>query len=162
LLSEDRKECFVEAVESRKHAMYRLALMMLKSEADAEDAVSEAVEATWRNLSRIRDIKALPAYLMRSTINACHAALRKRKRETTVADFEAQLPPAQPEAAVWMYLGGLKEKYRLPILLRYSENMSDQEIASLLRIPRGTVASRLSRGLNILRLEMEKEEKGRG
>ncbi|MGI6726882.1 MAG: RNA polymerase sigma factor [Christensenellales bacterium] len=78
--SDTQRDCFLQAVEERKHSMYRVALMMLRRPADAEDAVSDAVEAAWRRLHGIRDLEALPAYLMRSTINACHAVLRKRRR----------------------------------------------------------------------------------
>ena len=106
-----------QAVEERKHAMYRVALMMLRSPDDAQDAVSDALETTWRRILNIRNLDALPTYLMRCTINACHAVLRKRKRETTAEDVSAWLPPALPETPVWMYLGGLPHKYRLPLQL---------------------------------------------
>lgn len=160
--SEERKAWFVQTVEEKKHSLYRIALIMLRRTADAEDAVSDAVEAAWRQLDKIRSDDALPAYLMRCTINACHASLRKRGRESARDDVDLFLPPVQPETPVWMYLSGLKEKYRLPLMLRFSENMRDNEIASVLRIPRGTVSSRISRGLTILRMQIEKEEKGRG
>lgn len=160
--SEERKVWFVQTVEDKKHSLHRVALIMLRRTADAEDAVSDAVEATWRQLDNMRSDDALPAYLLRSTINFCHATLRKRKRETATDDLETFLPPAQAETPVWMYLSGLKEKYRLPLALRFSENMRDEEIAAVLRIPRGTVSSHISRGLKILRKQIEKEEKGRG
>ena len=160
--SEDRKAWFVQTVEGKKHSLHRVALIMLRRTADAEDAVSDAVEATWRQLDNMRSDDALPANLMRSTIIACHAILRKRNRETATDDLETFLPPAQAETPVWMYLSGLKEKYRLPLALRFSENMRGEEIAAVLRIPRGTVSSHISRGLKILRKQIEKEEKGRG
>ena len=160
--SDTQKIQFIEAVTSTKHAIYRVALIMLRRPADAEDAVSEAVEATWRNLEKVRNLDALPAYLLKSTINAAHKALRGRKRESTMDLLEALLPPSHPETPVWMYLGGMKEKYSLPLLLRFSEGMSDQEIAGILHLPRGTIASRLSRGLKMLKQELEREEKGRG
>ena len=160
--SDTQKTQFIEAVTGTKHAMYRVALMMLRRPADAEDAVSEAVEAAWRNLEKVRDLDALPAYLLKSTINAAHKALRGWKRESTTEHLETLLPSAHPETPVWMYLGGMKEKYSLPLLLRYSEGLSDQEIAGILRLPRGTIASRLSRGLKMLKQELDREEKGRG
>ena len=160
--SEERKVWFIKTVEDKKHSLFRVAQLMLRRTADAEDAVSDAVEATWRHLDSVRSDDALPAYLMRSTINACHANLRKRKRETATDDPEPFLPPVHPETPVWMYLSGLKEKYRLPLMLRFSENMADEEIAAVLHLPRGTVSSHISRGLKILREQIEKEEMGRG
>lgn len=157
-----RREGFLQAVADTSHAMYRVALCMLRNPDDAQDAVSEALEATWRRVDHIKAPAALPAYLMRCTVNACHQALKRRKRETTLWDLEPHLPPVFEEAPVWMYLSGLPDKYRLPLLLRYSEQFGDQEIADILGMRRGTVASRLSRGLKMLKKQMEKEEMGRG
>jgi len=107
--SDTRRDSFLKAVEARKHSMYRVALMMLRHPADAEDAVSDAVEITWRRLHSIRDLEALPAYLMRSTINACHAVLRKRRRETAMDALEQYLPPVQEETPVCLDVPGQPE-----------------------------------------------------
>ncbi len=160
--SATQQDCFLEAVANTKHAMYRVALIMLRKPMDAQDAVSDALEATWRRIEKIRDLKALPSYLMRSTINASHKVLRQRKRETTHHDLSLVLPPTQEEVPVWMYLGHLKEIYRLPLLLRFSEGYSAQQIAGILGLPRGTVTSRITRGLKMLKQQIEMEEKGRG
>ena len=159
---ETRKDWFLEAVADTKHAMYRAALIMLRNPMDAQDAVSDALEATWRQMDRIRDLNALPSYLMRSCINASHKVIRRRRRETTLDDLTPYLPPAQPEIPVWIYLSHLPDKYRLPLLLRFGEGYSDQQIASIMGLPRGTVSSRLSRGLKVLKQQIEMEEKGRG
>ncbi len=104
--SDTQKTQFIEAVTSTKHVTYRVALMMLRRPADAEDAVFQTVEAAWRNLEKVRDLDALPAYLLKSTIDAAHKALRGRKRESTTEHLEALLPSTHPETPVWMYLGG--------------------------------------------------------
>lgn len=157
-----RTDLFIQTVEQCKHTLYRVALSMLRTDADAQDAVSDALEATWKNLNNIRSMDALPSYLVRSTINACHAILRRRKRETATEDVSIHLQPEVEQSPVWMYLGGLKERYRLPLLLRYSEHMPDKDIAAALRLPLGTVSSRINRGLKILQEQMMKEEEGRG
>ena len=98
--SNTQQDCFQEAVANTKHAMYRVALIMLRNPIDAQDAVSDALEATWHRIDKIRDLKALSSYLMRSTINASHKVLRQRKRETTLSDLGLVLPPTQPEVPV--------------------------------------------------------------
>lgn len=162
MLPNSQQDCFLEAVANTRHAMYRVALIMLRNPSDAQDAVSDALEATWRRIDKIRSLEALPSYLMRSTINACHKVLRQRKRETTMTDLTPYLPPTQEEVPVWMYLSHLKEKYRLPLLLRFSEGYTTQQIAGILGLPRGTVTSHISRGLKMLKQQIEMEEKGRG
>lgn len=51
----------------------------------------------------------------------------------------------------------LPEKLRTPLLLHYLEGFSLEEVARMLRLPQGTVKSRMHRARKILRLEMEKE-----
>ena len=47
---------------------------------------------------------------------------------------------------------------RLPLLLKYDEEMQEKEIAAALHLPRGTVSSRIARGLEMIRKEMKEEE----
>ena len=149
-------QLFIDAVQGRRQAMFRIAYSLLRSEADAEDAVSNAVESTWRHLPRIRTKEALPAYLMRSVINAAHDELRRRKRTVPIEPLENVLEAPETEAGIADYVAGMDEKYRLPLLLKFDEEMQEKEIAAILRLPRGTVSSRISRGLEMIRKDMKK------
>ena len=156
MLTERRKDFFVQTVREREKALYRVAFVMLRRSADAEDAVAEGIESAYRRLDALRDERALPAYLMRCVINACHSMLRRRKREDAIEVCEAYMPACHPELPVWTYLMGLDEKYRVPLAMRYGEEMSIQEIANALRLPKGTVSTRIARGLKMLRSQMER------
>ena len=151
-------QLFIDAVQKRRKAMFRIAYSLLRSEADAEDAVSSAVESTWKHLPRIRTKEALPAYLMRSVINAAHDELRRRKRTVPIEPLENVLEAPERDPGIADYVARMDEKYRLPLLLKYDEEMQEKEIAAILRLPRGTVSSRISRGLEIIRKDMKKEE----
>lgn len=153
------EQFFVETVQARRRAMWRVAYGILRSEADAEDAVSCAVEAVWRQLPRLRSPEALPVYLMKSVVNAARSECRKRRYAITVETLPKRAAEASEEDIVG-YVSHLEEKYRLPILLKYGENLPEKDIAAILRIPRGTVSSRINRALAMLRREMEKEESG--
>lgn len=157
---DDRTSVFVDAVQAMRERMYRVARMMLRTDADAEDAVSTATIIAWKQLPRLRSLDALPAYLTRCTVNAARAMLRRRKRETLMDAAYLPERPAQSgkDTPVWMYLQRLPEKYRMPLALRYGEDLSLKATAEILRIPCGTVSSRASRGLAMLRKELEKEE----
>ena len=95
---------------------------------------------------------------MRSVINAAHDELRKRKRTTSIEPLKNVLEAPPAERGIADYVTGLEEKYRLPLLLKFDEEMQEKEIAAALRIPRGTVSSRIARGLEMIRKEMKKEE----
>ena len=156
-----KEQAFTETVQERSHQLYRIALGYLHVPQDAEDAVSDAVEAAWRNLKRIRSEKALPAYLIRCTINAAKAMLRKRRRTEPIEPYQETLAARDPGDPVRHYLSGLRERDQLLLVLKYQEDLPEAEIASILRVPRGTVSSRLSRLLAQLRSDIRKEDSGK-
>ena len=156
----ERNQHFSEMVEAMRSSMFRVARGMVRSDADAEDAVSAATITAYEHMSRLREPAALPGYLMRCTVNACHAILRRRKREIISEDLTSLSPAYHTETPMWMYVANLPEKFRLPILLRYSEGMSLEDTARILRIPKGTVSSRCSRGLDILKHQLTEEGSG--
>ena len=157
-MSDKIRQVFIETVQDRRLAMFRVACSVLRSAADAEDAVSAAVESAWRHLPRIRTREALPAYLMRSVINAARDELRRRKRTVPIEPLEKVLEAPETDRGIADYVARMDEKYRLPLLLKYDEEMQEKEIAAILRLPRGTVSSRISRGLEMIRKDVKKEE----
>ena len=157
-MNEQSERLFIDAVQNRRRAMFRVAYSLLRSEMDAEDAVSSAVESTWKHLPRIRRKEALPAYLMRSVINAAHDELRRRKRMVTIEPMGDALRAPDKDPGIADYVSHMDEKYRVPLLLKYDEGMQEREIAVILRLPRGTVSSRIARGLDMIRKEVKKEE----
>ena len=152
-----KEQVFIDTVQARSHQLYRIAMSLLHSPQDAEDAVSDAVEATWKNLWRIGNKAAIPSYLIRCTVNAGKMELRHRHHTEAIEPYQESLI-APEQASIADYLSGLREKDRLLLILKYQEDLPEAEIASILRIPRGTVSSRLSRLLKCLRADVLKEE----
>ena len=71
---------------------------------------------------------------------------------------EAALLAGEQRTALLAALGRLREEDRLVIGCRYLLDLSEAETAAALGVPRGTVKSRLSRGLERLRQEVERDE----
>lgn len=158
-MTDERKDHFTALVSQRQQGLWRLALMMLRNEQDAEDAVAQGMENCWRKINHIRRKEALSAYLTRCVMNASRDILRKRGRETVTDSMELFMPPEKTQTPVWMYLSALDDTYRIPLMLRFSENLPNTEIAKIMHLPAGTVSSRIARGLQLLRNQIEKEEK---
>lgn len=149
---------FVAALEEHRAAMFRVARAMLHTDADAEDAVSAATLAAYQHLHMLRSWDSVRPWLMRITVRAGQRLLRTRRRECP-ADW-AWRPelPLQPEATpLWVYLEGLPTQYSLPLAMYYGEGMSLQEIAQALRLPKGTVSARITRGRQALKRQLEQE-----
>ncbi len=75
--------------------------------------------------------------------------------DTSAASPESRILRENEKSAVQQTVAKLSEKYRIPILLYYSADMSIQEIADFLQIPGGTVKSRMSKAKCLLKKELE-------
>lgn len=162
MMEYEKEQAFINAVRDRREQMYRIALGYLRNSQDAEDAVSDAVEATWKSLKRIRNADALPAYLIRCTINAARYQLRKRHKTQSAEQFSEFLAAGESGDPIINYLSGMKERDQLLLILKYQENLREKEIASILHIPRGTVSSRTITLLKRIKAELLEEESDNG
>lgn len=71
------REEFSAAVTQHSRAMYRAARSVLDSDADAEDAVAQAVLQAWQSLDRLRDKNAVRPWLIKIAVNCAHAQGRR-------------------------------------------------------------------------------------
>lgn len=149
---------FARRVVAMQDTLYRVSTTILPQLCDREDAVQSAVEKALRSRERLRDPNALSPWLTRILVNECYAILRRRKRETLMDDLPERetAPDARPD--IYQLFTSLEEKYRLPMLLYYVEGYSVAETAQALRLPQGTVKSRLHRGRMLLRDSLLLEE----
>ncbi len=146
----------------RKHTgrVYGRAYGILRSRADAEEAVQDVFLAVFRNLPRFRFERPFVHWLNTVTLNACRMILRKRaseQRRRQAAEEQAP-PPERPEPPdvvqrrlVLDLLDALDPGTRVPLLLRYVEGYSYPELAKELDLSESAVKMRVSRGAEKLR-----------
>ena len=146
------EERFVSEVRAMERTLYRVARGYLRTWDECADAVQEALCKAWDKRKRVDESYFRP-WLTRIVINECHNIGRRKKRLIPVAEPEREPAPesALPELAD--ALEALPEKLRLPLSLHYLEGFSVEEIARILRIPAGTVKSRLHQARNQLRVQ---------
>lgn len=138
----------VRAIEGR---LYRIAQAMLWRDADALDAVQEAVFTGWMKRGGLRDEARFEAWLMRILVNRCRDMLRGRKREAALTVEPTAEDRMCEDLQLRLALKKLPEKYRLPLVLHHMEGYSVSEVAALLRVPKGLAASRLHQARKNLR-----------
>lgn len=151
---------FAQRVVAAKDRLYRTAYLYLGSEADALEAVDEAVYLALRALKKLRQPEYFETWLTRIVLNECHKELRRRKRfsseeafvQTTQTDAYDALPLREA-------VGKLPEELRCVIILRYFTGYTLAETAESLKIPQGTVVTRQRKALQLLRLELGEEAK---
>jgi len=125
----------------------------------AKDVTQQVFLKIFTSLESFRGEAEFTTWLYRITVNACLDERRKTRRFIFTEFFgEFRVRKTQDEKVyrreisdeVQKAVATLKTKFRLPILLKYSEGLSYEEIAKILDCSMGTVASRLNRGHKML------------
>jgi RNA polymerase sigma-70 factor (ECF subfamily) len=155
------KEWFCAQTIANQAAMFRVARSILKSDADAEDAVQEAITAAYSGLSRLREPDKFRPWILKILANECYEICRGRKPEADIDELREVLPaPAEDRAeklALWDAVMRLPYDYRSAITLFYYEDMTVRQISETLGLSEAGVRTRLSRGREKLRLLLGEE-----
>lgn len=135
---------FAERVRALRGPLWRIAWAMLRSGADCDDAIQEALLRAWNRIGGLRDETVFDTWLMRILVNECRDILRRRARRPQ-SPLEGVPEPAAPSenAALRDAIFALPMALRLPLLLHYMEGYSVKETARMLRLPETTVHWRL-------------------
>ncbi len=138
----------------------------------AEDLLQETFVRVHQHIHRYEERGAFKAWVYRTATNVALTELRRRRYATSVPLDEEALhveePGADPArrletglrlAAVDEALSQLGEEHRVVILLRVREEMGMREIAETLRVPVGTVKSRMHHAVRYLREWIETQQR---
>lgn len=156
-------EAFRALYESHKDTVYSIALNFSGgNEEAAKDIAQDVFLKLFSSLKTFRGSSNFTTWLFRVVVNACMDEHRKRRRFVALDDSvpaERMISTQSQEHDAWqkqlagevrVALQALSPKLRLPIVLRYVQDLSYEEIAGVLGCSAGTVASRLNRGHKFL------------
>jgi RNA polymerase sigma-70 factor (ECF subfamily) len=158
---------FEQLVDPHRETAFRVAYLITRNPADAEDAAQEALVKSWRALGRFRAGLPFRPWLLRIAANEARNRRRSVGRRealvlrAAVAASPGEAAPSPEEAAVAAderrrlldELERLPDPSRLVLECRYLLGLSEDETAAALGVRRGTVKSRCARALDALREE---------
>ena len=144
-------EAFTEAVIRMTPTLYRIARGQLLIEADQQDAVQEAIRRSWEKRGSLKNERYLQTGVIRILLNVCHDIQRHGKREFPVDEIPDRPLEAPDYTDLRSALFRLKDKERVPVILHYIEGYDVRHVAEILRIPAGSVKTRLMRARAHLR-----------
>jgi RNA polymerase sigma-70 factor (ECF subfamily) len=141
-------------------ALYRAAWLIVRDVAAAEDIAQEAFLAAVAALDRFDRRRPLRPWLRTIVARRSLDAVRARRLRRETGDDALAVLPAPGDAGgpgdeLAAAIAGLPEDQRAVVVLRHLLEFTPGEIAALLDLPRGTVNSRLRRGLDALRAGLE-------
>jgi RNA polymerase sigma-70 factor, ECF subfamily len=146
------REAFEEIVRQYERQVFRVALRLLGSVEDAQDASQETLLRLHRHLAGIDELQSCGAWLYRVTVNIANDMLRRRRKIVPLAempcraDAEGAISLEERRDLVSRALLGLPEKERAAIVLRDIEGLSTREVAAILNSSEATVRSQISTG----------------
>lgn len=154
-------DAFEELVLRHQGQVYRLALRMLGSAAEAEDVTQDSFLAAWRGLPRLRSEAAFGGWLYRLAFNRCLNVLRARRPVTELdpGTLRATRADEQPEAAaeagaqvaaLSAALQRLTPEQRACWVLRELHGCSYEEIAQVVGVTATAVRGRIARSRAVL------------
>jgi len=157
-----------ELLSAHATQAYRLALHIVRNQADAEDATQTAFVKAFTNLRRFDEQRRFAPWLLRIVGREALKVLRAERTRLAFWQRNAQVAQSQEtvESAVmvmveheelWRAVNRLKDDDRLVLTLSFFMGLSEADVAEALGIKRGTVKSRKHNALKRLRAVVERE-----
>lgn len=180
LAQQGEADALDELARSCRQQAYVFALQLIGHPDDALDVAQDAMVRFFRSLGRFDPSRPVRPWLLRIVRNLVRDRARRLRIRRTESlepanddalrfdprddapDPEALATRREQQALVWKCLQELHPRYREVLVLRDYQDLSYADIATTLKIPRGTVMSRLHRARRLLQEEVRKYRPGTG
>ena len=162
-MKEEDKELFIKNVNENRIKMYKTAIAILKNEDDANDAIQETLYSAYKNYYSLKEKSYFTTWIIRILINNCYNIINKNKKISYIDDNVIQNTTdvednyAVENSLEWV-LEQIDKDLKEIVVLYYYDDFSVADIANVLKIPQGTVKSRLSRARAQIKEIIKKEE----
>lgn len=141
--------------DTRKEKFYRIGWAYLKNHHDIEDVFQNTILKVHDKIGQLREDAYFETWVTSIFINECRDFYRKNnQKQQLVEEIASSTEDRESSIDVRQAINRLEEKYRAVIVLKYLKGYAQEEIAAALKLPVGTVKSRLYRGLLHLKKEM--------
>lgn len=153
------KEVLIELMMSQKQDYYRLAYVFMKNQEDALDAMEDMILKVYENIQRLNDETAFYSWSKTILVNCCKNNLRRKNRVILIRNIpegshDDVFKVKDEQIEIEKQLMKLNQKYQEVLKLRYYLDMDYETMSAILKIPLGTVKSRIHTGLKKLKQSM--------
>lgn len=155
------KETFTRHILEMETSLFHVAKSILYQDADCEDVMQEALIKAYKKKDSLREEVYFKTWMTRILLNECYAFCRKRKQDVSYEEYMKKSECEESgmddglNGALYEAIQKLDRKYKLPVVLHYIDGYSVAEVSRIMRIPAGTVKSRLSKARTLLKFSLE-------
>lgn len=153
-------DAFAELIDRNRLTMYKAAKAILSNEEDVADVISETILIAYEKMNQLREDKYFSTWLIRILINQCNAFIKHKVRYIITEQESLEMQQTQlsgNDENFYEILEGIDEKYKIIMVLYYGEEFSVKEIGRILGISTNTVKTRLKRGREYVKKNMERD-----
>lgn len=155
------KEALLKLVMAQKIDYYKLAYVYMKNEEDALDAMQDMIVILYENIRKLKKDDAFYSWSKTILVNSCKSILRENKKIVLLEDGKEECiyevyDNTEDKITLEKYLSKLSPNHQEVIRLRYFLDLDYETIGEILKIPLGTVKSRINIAMGNLRKSMER------
>lgn len=149
------KDALVQLIMNQKDDYYKLAYVYLKNKEDSLDAIQDMIVILYRNIYKLKKDDSFYSWSKTILVNRCKKIIKERKKIMSLdkineLTYEENFKERDDKIMLEKYISELGEKYQDAIRLRYFLDLEYKVISEILKIPLGTVKSRIYNGLDKL------------
>lgn len=149
-------EEFIRTLHEMSDYLKKVVIGITGIHPDVEDLVSDAIIKVYRNRHRIKNQGYLKTYTTRVQINVCNDYLRKRKVYIEYDDqIQIAIDKSHDYNFVYDFLNMIPTELRELIVLKYILGYTYVEISEIMNLPESTIKSRVKKGLQLLKVDLE-------
>jgi len=150
------KEALLSIVMAQQAEYYKLAYVYMKDKEDSLDAMQDMIVILYENISKLKKEEAFYSWSKTILVNSCKSKLKKDKKLIFLDDIKEQsigevYDNSDDKIVLYKYLSKLSDKHQEVIKLKYYLDLDYETMSQILKIPLGTVKSRLNAGMKILK-----------
>jgi len=140
------KEMLIKLIVREKQDYYRLAYVYMKNHDDALDITEDMILKVYENIKKLKDEHAFYSWSKTILVNCCKNHLRKNSKVLSLnnlreGSYEESFGAREDQIILESHLLGLNQKYQEVLKLRYYLDMDYESIATVLKIPLGTLCN---------------------
>lgn len=153
------KESLLKLVMLQEMDYYKLAYVYMKNPDDSMDVMQDMIIILYENISKLKKDSSFYSWSKTILVNLCKKRLKEKQKIVSIDSIQEQsidgiYDNSEDSVVLEKYLSKLNENHKEIIKLKYYLDLDYKTISEILKIPLGTVKSRLSIGMKELKEAM--------